>query len=180
MSRIFGDVRQIAYVTDDMERALTFLHETAGIGPWFVARDVPVAQCRYRGEPIEIRIDAALANSGDMQVEVIQQHSPGASIYTEFAGRHGFGLTPHHYSSWSERYDAVMQAALAKGFAIVQEGRSRYGPFVYYQHPAEPDFTFEVTELTAERRSIFDQIRAAAVGWDGTDPIREGWPEPIL
>lgn len=178
MSKIFDNVRQIAYVTNDMERALTFLHRTAGIGPWFVAWDIPVPECRYRGQPIDIRIDAALANSGEMQIEVIRQNSAGASMYTEFSDRHGFGLTPHHYSSWSERYDEVMRDALAQGFEKVQEGRSRYGPFVYYQHPDEPDFTFEVTALTAERRSIFEQIRQASIGWDGSDPIRDGWPAP--
>lgn len=180
MSRVFDSVRQIAYVTDDMDRTLAFLHETAGIGPWFVARDIPVPDCTYRGEPIGIRLDAALANSGDMQIEVIRQISPEPSLYTELSDRHGFGLTPHHYSSWSTQYDTVMRDALANGFARVQEGRSRNGRFVYYQHPDEPDFVFEVTELTPERASIFDQIRQAAVDWDGRDPIRDGWPAPEL
>ena len=178
MSRVFGDVRQIAYVTNDMDRALEFFHEKAGIGPWFVAWDIPVLECRYRGAPIKLQIDAALANSGDMQIEIIRQISPAPSLFTELSDRHGFGLAPHHYSSWSADYDTVMRDALANGFSKAQEGRSRYGDFVYYQHPDEPDFIFEVTELTAERASIFEQIRQAAINWNGHDPIRDSWPEP--
>jgi hypothetical protein len=34
----------------------------------------------------------------------------------------------------------------------------------------------EMAELTPTRRRIFDQIRLAAVGWDGSDPIRRQWP----
>ena len=125
-------------------------------------------------------MDIALANSGAVQLEVIVQRSPAPSIYTEFMARHGTGLVPQHFSSWTSRFDAVMAAAQAKGFELVQEGRSRYGPFVYFQHPDEPDFTYEVTELTAERRSIFDQVRAAADGWDGRDKVRSGWPTPKI
>ncbi|MDA4845103.1 VOC family protein [Hoeflea poritis] len=180
MSRIFDDVRQIAYVTDDMDRTLDFLHKTAGIGPWFVAWDIPVLECSYHGAPIALKIDAALANSGDMQIEIIRQNSPAPSLFTELSDRHGFGLVPHHYSSWSANYDTVMRKALANGFTKAQEGRSRYGNFVYYQHPDQTDFIFEVTELTAERASIFDQIRQAAINWDGQKPIRDGWPEPQL
>ena len=180
MSRVFDTVRQIAYVTDDMDRALDFLHGTVGIGPWFVAWDIPVLECTYRGTSIEIQLDAALANSGNTQIEVIRQISPTPSVYTELSDRHGFGLTPHHYSSWSTRYDAVMRDALANGFSKVQEGRSRNGRFIYYQHPEEPDFIFEVTELTPERASIFDQIKQAAIDWDGHNPIRDGWPAPKL
>lgn len=180
MSRIFEEVRQIGYVTDDMGRTLDFLHRTAGIGPWFVAWDIPVPECRYRGRPLDIRIDAALANSGGLQIEVIQQHSADPSIYTEFADKHGFGLVSQHLSSWSDRYDEVMREALAAGYERAQEGRSVHGRFIYYSHPDEPDFVFEVSELTPGRKSMFDQIREAAHGWDGTDPIRDGWPEPKI
>ena len=180
MSRLFDEVRQVAYVTDDMHRTLKFLSETAGIGPWFVAWDIPVPNCTYRGAPIDIRMDAALANSGGVQIEVIRQNSPGPSMYTEFTDRHGFGLTPQHFSSWTRRYDEIMRDALAKGYEKIQEGRSRYGPFVYFQHPDQPDFTYEVTELTPERDSIFRQVREAAIGWDGSDPVRTGWPTPKI
>lgn len=178
MSRIFGPVCQAAYVTDDLERTLAFLHRTAGLGPWFVAWDIPVPECSYRGAPVDLHIHAALTSSGGMQIEVIQQISPAPSIYTEFSDRHGPGLMPHHFASWSDRYDEVLRDAAENGFEKVQEGRSRHGDFVYFGHPDEPDFVFEVTALTPGRQSIFDQIRRAAAGWDGSDPIRDGWPTP--
>jgi hypothetical protein len=33
-----------------------------------------------------------------------------------------------------------------------------------------------MAELTPTRRSIFDAVRAAAVDWQGSDPIRHDWP----
>jgi hypothetical protein len=35
-----------------------------------------------------------------------------------------------------------------------------------------------MAEATPTRMSIFDQVREAARGWDGSDPIRENWPKP--
>ncbi|MEC7762004.1 MAG: VOC family protein [Pseudomonadota bacterium] len=178
MSRIFGEIRQVAYITDDIDRTLTFLQRNAGIGPWFVARGVTLKGVDYRGTTCDLTIDAALANSGSLQVEVIRQHGDTPSMYTEFTDRNGFGLLPQHYSVWPTACDATLAAAAEAGFEVIQSGQSAYGPLAYLQHPDQPDFYMEVTELSPERRSIFDQVRAAAVDWDGTDPVREGWPTP--
>jgi hypothetical protein len=32
-----------------------------------------------------------------------------------------------------------------------------------------------MAELTPTRRRIFDAVRMAAIGWDGSDPIRHDW-----
>ena len=34
----------------------------------------------------------------------------------------------------------------------------------------------KMAELTPTRRRIFDAVRAAAVDWQGSDPIRHDWP----
>ena len=33
-----------------------------------------------------------------------------------------------------------------------------------------------MAHMTEARRRIFDAIRKAAIGWDGSDPIRRSWP----
>jgi hypothetical protein len=33
-----------------------------------------------------------------------------------------------------------------------------------------------MADATPTRMRIFDAIRVAAVGWDGSDPIRRQWP----
>jgi hypothetical protein len=34
-----------------------------------------------------------------------------------------------------------------------------------------------MAEATPTRMRIFDQVRDAAKNWDGSDPIRESWPQ---
>jgi catechol 2,3-dioxygenase-like lactoylglutathione lyase family enzyme len=180
MSRFLGEVRQVAYVTDDMSASLEFLTETCGIGPWFVARDFRIADVRHRGTPTDLSIDIAIGNSGGLQFEVIQPHGPGPSIYQEFLDRYPGGFVPQHFSSWVADFEEAVANARARGFVPVLEGTSGFGSFIYMQTPAQPDFTFEITEFTPARRSVFDQIRLAAVNWDGADPVRSGLPKPQL
>jgi hypothetical protein len=176
MSRIFGGIQQSGYVVRDIDSRLDFLSQTVGIGPWFVARNVRLPVCIYRGEPIEMEMHAALANSGSHQIELIQQVSSAPSIYTEWLERYPEGAPMQHVSSWEEDFDGAVARGRGKGWEMIQEGRSAYGPFAYMEHPADPRLVFEITRKGPERRSIFEQIANAAAGWDGSDPIREGWP----
>ncbi len=176
MSRVFGDIRQAGYVVRDIDSRLGFLSEKVGIGPWFVARNVRLPVCIYRGEPIEMEMHAALANSGGHQIELIQQVSPSPSIYTEWLDRYPDGSPLQHVSSWEEDFDGAVARGREKGWIMIQEGRSAYGPFAYMEHPDDPKLVFEITRKGPERRSVFEQISQAAAEWDGADPIREGWP----
>lgn len=176
MSQVFGSIRQAGYVVPDIDARMRFLADKVGIGPWFVARDVRLPECLYRGRPIEMRMHAALANSGDHQIELIQQLSPEASIYTEWLDRYPDGNVLQHVSSWEEDFDGVVARAVGRGWVSIQDGRSAYGPFSYLEHPDNPRLVFEVTRKGPERRSIFEQVARAAADWDGADPIREGWP----
>jgi len=178
MSRIFGSLRQAGYVVRDIDHRMKFMSEMVGIGPWFVARNIRLPVCIYRGQEIAIEMHAALANSGTHQIELIQQVSPAPSIYTEWLDRYPDGASPlQHLSSWEEDFDGTIARGRAKGWVMIQEGRSSYGPFAYMEHPEDPNFIFEITHKGPERRSVFEQIAEAAVNWDGTDPIREGWPK---
>ncbi|MCB1388681.1 MAG: VOC family protein [Rhodobacteraceae bacterium] len=177
MSRIFGDIRQAGYVVRDIDARMRFLSGTAGIGPWFVARNVVLPLCVYRGREIRMEMHAALANSGSHQLELIQQVSPEPSIYTEWLDRYPDSAPLQHVSSWEEDFDGAVARARTAGWEMIQEGRSSYGPFAYLEHADDPTWVFEITRKGPERRSIFEQIAAAAVAWDGSGPIREGWPK---
>jgi Glyoxalase/Bleomycin resistance protein/Dioxygenase superfamily len=177
MSRVFGDIRQVGYVTANLDAAMAFFVEKLGIGPWFVLERASIPACTYLGAPLELEMSIALANSGSLQIELIQQRSPAPSLYTEWLQLHPRGDVVHHYSAWSDTYDEVHARALGLGWEAVQEGRSSYGPFAYFRNRLEPNLIYEVTAYTPPRRRTFEQIAEAAAGWDGGDPVRIGWPD---
>ena len=91
MSRLFGEIRQNGYVVRDIESALRHWTETLGIGPFFYFERVPIDDFRYRGSPSPLEASIALANSGSLQIELIQQRNDAPSMYRDFlaAGQEG-------------------------------------------------------------------------------------------
>lgn len=175
MSRLFGDLRQVGIVVRDIEAAMVHWSQVCGVGPWFYTDRLAVTAFTYRGQRHDgIHLSIALANSGDVQLELIQQRCDTPSMYRDFlaAGREGM----QHWSSWPVDYDAKLQHALANGYTVGQEGDSPRGRFVYLWNEGHPGTVIEMAHLTEGRKRIFDAVRAAAVGWDGSDPVRRSWP----
>jgi len=154
---------------------MTHWSAVCGVGPWFYADRLPVTMFAYDGERYDdIHISVALANSGDMQVELIQQRCETPSMYLDFLRRGHEGM--QHWSSWPEDYDAKLERALASGYSIGQQGDSPRGRFVYLMQEGHPGTVIEMAELTEARARIFGAIADAARDWDGDDPIRRQWP----
>ena len=175
MSRLFGDFRQIGIVVHDIDAAMKHWVEVCGIGPWFYVDKLPLTEFSYRGERHDdIHISIALANSGEVQLELIQQRCDTPSMYRDFVAAGHEGM--QHWSSWPKDYDARLTHALANGYEIGQQGDSVRGRFVYLWNEGHPGTVIEMADMTSERESIFTAIRDAAVGWDGDDPIRYEWP----
>lgn len=170
-----GPVRQIGYVVDDLDAAVANWL-TLGVGPWFVMRDL-VQHVTYRGEPCAVTLSMALANSGDLQVELIQQTDDTASIFTEFLNHAGPGF--HQLAYWTEDFEATMGRVAEAGWPVVWSGgegdgvRYAYVELTGAQRATSPAAIIEIMELTDASAGMAAFVRQAAEGWDGSDPVRE-------
>jgi Glyoxalase/Bleomycin resistance protein/Dioxygenase superfamily len=176
MSRLFGPIRQLGLVVRDIEGAMRHWAEANGVGPWFYIRRYPLPRFRFRGvEQPGPDVGIALAYSGGLQFELIEQRCDTPSMYREFldAGQEGM----QHWATWCEDYDAALARALAAGHRIAQEGDATgRGRFAYLERDGggggHPGSVVELVELTPARREGFARMEAASAGWDGRDPIR--------
>ena len=131
MSRLFGDLRQVGIVVRDIEAAMRHWVEVCGVGPWFYTDRLAVTAFTYAGRRYDdIHVSIALANSGDVQLELIQQRSDHPSMYRDFlaAGHEGM----QHWSSWPTDYEARYRRALASGYTVGQEGDSPRGRVAHF------------------------------------------------
>ncbi|MBL6954144.1 MAG: VOC family protein [Alphaproteobacteria bacterium] len=174
MSRLFGSLRQMGYVVKDIDAAMRHWIDVCQIGPWFYVDKLVVQDFTYKGQPSDPHLSIALANSGDVQLELIQQRDDSPTLYQDFLNAGNEGL--QHFSTWPENYQEIYREALAAGYTVGQEADSPRGPFVYFEQEGHPGTVIEMAEMTEGRRRIFDGVREAAVDWDGSDPIRERWP----
>jgi hypothetical protein len=169
MSILPGPIRQIGYIVVDLDAALTPWIDL-GVGPFFVMRGIPI-RASYRGEPCEVTISMALANSGEMQIELIQQEGDAPSIYTEFLAADGPGY--HQLAYWTEDFDTTMSAVRDAGWAVVWLGDEDVGTrFAYVEPPNRPATVIEIMEDNEITSGMGKFVRDAAVDWDGKDPIR--------
>jgi hypothetical protein len=171
MSRLFGEVRQIGYVVEDIEAAMRYWSETLGIGPWYYAPKIQDKDFYYKGEPSPIERSVALANSGFIQMELVQQLNDAPSMYLDFlkAGRTGV----QHFAYWTTTFDDHMAAATAAGMKVGMGGQvGAGGRYVYFDCEYHPGTVIELSEVNGPKGELFKTIREASIGWDGTDPIR--------
>jgi hypothetical protein len=161
-----GGVRQFGFVVPDLDVAIASW-AALGIGPWFVTRDVKMSDCRYRGALAEPTLSIALANVGDVQIELIAQLDDTPSIYKEFLDATGGGFNQVAY--WVDDVEAVRDAAIAAGWTEVWSGDPGVR-FSYLEHPDAPVTIVELTANSELTRGSNDAIREAARTWTVDQP----------
>jgi hypothetical protein len=159
-------------VVSDVEAAMAHWSGAVGVGPWYYFERVPIEAFRYRGEPSPIEVSIALANSGPLQIELIQQRNDAPSMYRDFTAARGEGL--QHVAYWTRSFDADLARALGAGFRVAQSGQinGADGRFVYFETDGHPGSVIELSEISGAKGRFFDKIRADAAHWDGSEPIR--------
>src|SRR3954451_15573228 len=120
-----------------------------GAGRLGSARSSTTRACRsrtisYRGERYEPHNSVALANSGSVQVELIQPRNDVPSMYRDFLRAGHTGL--QHVACWTENYDADLKRLLAQGFKPVMGGEvGQRGRFVYFDTEYHPGAVVELS-----------------------------------
>ncbi|MFQ6395652.1 zinc-binding dehydrogenase [Nocardia sp. KC 131] len=171
-ANMWGSIAQIGYVVRDIESSMRHF-AACGIGPWFYLEGLEPTNFTYRGEPSDMAMDVAVANSGDIQIELITPVNDAPSMYRDFleAGHEGV----QHVAYWSENYQQLYDRALAVGFTVCQEGQigGADGRFAYLQTEHHPGTVIEISDLGGSKKFIFDLIKIAAANWDGSNPIQQ-------
>ncbi len=173
MSRLFGPVRQNGYVVRDIRAAMDHWATVMGVGPWFYIDRVKTDYFRHRGQESAVEMSIALANSGDLQIELIQQRNGAPSMYQEFLDAGHEGL--QHVAFWSTDYQAAYDQALGLGSTVGHEGQigGPKGRFAYFETTGHPGTVVEISDISGGKGRFFGHVRKAAETWDGSKPVRE-------
>ena len=165
-----GRIMQNGFVVPDWRAAAEHWAHTLGVGPFFVVEHVEFAECRFRGEPVEIDMSVAIAYSGDYQIELVQQHNDAASIYTEFLASNAPGL--QHVGTLVDDLDQALDSIKLRS-KIIQDGVTAAGQrFAYVDTVQHNGTMLELIEVDAAMHNAFDYMRKAAENWDGVTAVR--------
>lgn len=170
MSRLVGPVLQNGYVVHDWRRAAEHWSSELGVGPFFVMEHIEFRRCTYRGAPTAIDMSVAIAYSGELQIELVQQHNDAPSIYRDHLERHGEGL--QHVGALVDDLDGVLDRLDWRG-RIAQDGETTVGQrFAYVDVGIHAGGMLELIEVNATARGAFQYMHHAAAQWNGERPIR--------
>jgi hypothetical protein len=113
-------IAQIGMVVKDLDAAVEGFYRTAGIAPWrIVTTGAPPLTCLYHGRPAEYQIKLATAQSGSIQLELIQYLS-GDTIHRDFLEEGRTGL--EHMGIFVPDLEAALPPYLDQGIGILQTG----------------------------------------------------------
>jgi hypothetical protein len=161
---------QTAFIVTDIRTAIVEFTGLLNAGPWFLRERGIFANQTYRGQPVQTQLSIAMAYSGDMLFELIQQHDDGPSVYRDQIAARGYGL--HHFGIGSDDYARDCAAYAARGHVLVYEAEVAHGAKVgYFEHPGHC-FMIEVIELRPQSRQMFAGFRQAHREWQGGVEIR--------
>lgn len=168
-----GSIRQNGYVVRDVEAAIDYWMDRLGVGPWFLIERVELDWFRHRGEDSSPELSIALANSGDLQIELIQQRNGSPSLYREFLDAGHEGL--QHVAFWTTRYQALYDSMLEAGYAMGHEGQigGEQGRFAYFDSDAHPGSVVEISDISGSKGRFFEHVRKAAADWNGRKTVHK-------
>lgn len=166
---------QNAYVVNNLEEAIQRWTDLYGIGPWIILPNVEGSELTYHGEPAELVFSAAFVQCGEINIELIEQHTDGPSTFRDMfqPGEEGF----HHVAMISTDYEGDKARFEAAGCPITTE--FSLGPDSGIAFVDTRKMLGHMIELYQNGDSInglYAIIRQAAENWDGETLIA---PNPM-
>ena len=118
-------INQIAIVVENLELVAENYWNILGIGPWAIFKwEAPLVYDRkYHGKTVWAREKIALAQVGDVQLELVQPVE-GPSIYRDWLEERGEGL--QHMNFLVDDVDEAAEVLAVQGFSSLQSGK--FGP----------------------------------------------------
>ncbi|NQT71221.1 MAG: VOC family protein [Chloroflexi bacterium] len=83
-------VEQIGIIVKDVEKTVEYYEKVLGWGPFNIS-EVSLEGCLYRGKSTDVRLKMAFAQSGPIEIELIEVLE-GESIHSEFLRERGEGI----------------------------------------------------------------------------------------
>lgn len=162
-----GPVMQIAFAPADFDAALRYWTQKMGVGPFFMLENIALEDMTYRGRPSNFIFSIALAYWGDLQVELIRRENDAPSIYD------GADEGLHHTCILTDDVSKARDIALAAGAKLLVEAKvGDDGGVLYVDTGNGPGSIVEILQPASGSDGLFAMIKAASIGWDGSDPLR--------
>ena len=167
---IFGrPIVHVGYSVDSIERAIDFLAEAFGAGPFFLMTNIRIPELRSAAGPIVWEHSAAFGQCGNMNIELQQTDKlqPANAFGATYERRNQF----NHVAYVVDDLEQERRRLDEMGLELLFEATNGPHESVLYDAP----LLGHTIEVHKDFR-LFQEFRAvmtdAAEGWDGKDRLR--------
>jgi len=168
---ILGAPVQIAYAVADAQSAALAWVRDFGAGPFFVRSHIELVDVVYRGRPGTFDHTAAYGQWGSLMVELVVDHGRTDSPIRDMYAPGEVGL--HHLAFIVNDLPATLKGLMAEGYEIAMSARTVGGTaFHFVDATATQGHMYELYERSDRLRDFYRMVAAAALDWDGHDPVR--------
>ena len=167
-----GEPHHSAYVVDDIETTVNRLVDQLGAGPFFLMENVPLENVLSRGEPAEFVHNSAFGYCGDGAIELIETVSLAPERVEKGFSAPRPRIQHVAYVVPSTEVVDLRSALDARG--LPQYLSTWLGDVETTLHDASAVLGHDI-EIHAHNDGLhgfFAMVKAAAEGWDGSEPLR--------
>jgi len=163
-------IHHLGYTVEDLHRDVPRFAAAIGAGPFFAMEHIPFDEVSYRGEPALYDHSSAFGAWGPLIVEFSQVHDAQPVGLRDALVGPGGGLG---HVAWLADSLADEAARLeAAGVFPFHAGRTGPASAVWFDGGELFGHPIEVLQRRDELLRFYSMVRDAAVGWDGSDPLR--------
>ena len=166
--RAHRSIVQIAWVVCNLREAIKRWLDM-GVGPFLTTMN-RFPNAIYRGQLVPLEFSSALAQVGGVQIELIEQHSPGPSAFRDVipAGQSGF----HHIWMAVPDWNHEVTSLRSRGIVLATEAEAGGVRFCYADTHTTLGCMVELLDDVPIVRQLLATVASTARDWDGSDPIR--------
>jgi hypothetical protein len=170
-TQVYGPIRQIAWIVEDLDAAIRHWTGFTGVGPWMVFRNTTMSG-HCRGVETKVRMNVGLSYQNEVQIELIQVTSKTPSPYQDSFGRPLVGM--HHVAWLSSDIEGDVAKARQRGLVPAFEASNGAVRVAYMESACEPGLLLELIEAVPTVLEGFSSGARAAREWDGkSNPVQE-------
>lgn len=159
---------QNAYVVKNLRVAIEKWSDSLGLGPFYAVENSRF-NCIYRGQGSQLELSVAMAQSGPLNIELIEQINDVPSVYRDIYPKGGEGF--HHICLFTDNLEADKTHYRSLGYEIAFEGDMGVYKFCYVDSFSSMGHMIELVEDTPEIRGVYEKVRKGAETWQGGELV---------
>jgi len=163
-------IHHIGYVVDDLRGGVEQFARDFGAGPFFGMEHMAFDEVTFEGGPALYDHSSAFGSWGDVLVELTQVHDAQPAAFRDALVAPGGGVGHVGWLAASLKDEVARLEGL--GLRSFHTGRTGPASAVWFDGGPLFGHPIEVLQEREEILGFYAMVRAAAGGWDGSEPFR--------